>query len=123
MTRIEALWWLPVVAVLAMTGLGLLAATGRPPGAARQGWGLVIVIAGVAAVALTAWQEAANRAAPGREAARLAEVGNRLDRLGQLLPQAPDANAGGNTGGNPTAAYDTVSDAIQSLNARIEDLQ
>jgi hypothetical protein len=119
MIGIEALWWVPVVAVLAMTALALLAATGRPPGSARRGWIIGIFIVGIASVALTAWQETASHAALGREAARLAEVGARLEQLGKLLPQAP----GGNTGGNPAATFDTVTDAIGSLNARIEDLQ
>src|SRR4051794_8500039 len=115
MIGIEALWWLPVVAVVAMTMLGLLAATGRVPGPARRGWVLGIAIVGIASIALTAWQEVTSHAALGREAARLAEIGARLDQLGKLLPEAP--------GGNPTATFDTVSDAIRSLNARIEDLQ
>lgn len=115
MSGIEALWWVPVVAVAAMTALGLLAATGRAPQARRRGWVLVILIAGIAAVAATAWQEAASRAALGREAARLAEIGDRLDRLGKLLPQT--------LGGSPTTTFDTVSNAIRSLNTRIEDLQ
>ena len=119
MIEIEALWWVPVVAVLVMTALGLLAARGRPPGATRLAWVLVVILAGAAAIALTAWQETASRAALTRETARLAEIGARLDQLGKLLPQAPD----GNTGGNPAAIFDTVSDAIRSLNARIEDLQ
>jgi hypothetical protein len=119
MIGIEALWWLPIVAVLAMTVLGLLAATRRPPGLARRGWVLGILIIGIASIALTAWQESASHAALGREAARLAEIGNRLDQLGKSLPQTP----GGNTDGNPTVTFDTVSDAIRSLNARIEDLQ
>jgi hypothetical protein len=115
MSGIEALWWVPVAAVLAMTALGLIAARGRPPGSARRFWVLGLAIAGIAAVALTAWQAMAVRTALGREAARLAEIGNRLDQLGKLLPESP--------GGNPTATFDTVSDAIRSLNARIEDLQ
>jgi hypothetical protein len=115
MIGIEALWWVPAVAVLAMTVLGLLAARGRPPGSARRAWLLGVLILGIAAIAVTAWQESASHAALGREAARLAEIGNRLDQLGKSLPQAP--------GGNPTATFDTVSDAIHSLNARIEDLQ
>jgi hypothetical protein len=119
MIGIEALWWVPVAAVLAMTVLALLVARGRPPGSPRRAWVLGIVILGIAAIAVTAWQESASRAALGREAARLAEVGNRLDQLGKSLPQTP----GGNTDGNPTVTFDTVSDAIRSLNARIEDLQ
>jgi hypothetical protein len=119
MINIEVLWWVPVVAVLAMTALALLAASGRPPGWARQGWTLVIVIAGTAAVALTAWQAMAGHTALSREAARLADIGNRLDQLGKLLPDAP----GGNIGRNSTATFDTVSDAIRSLHVRIEDLQ
>jgi hypothetical protein len=119
MSRIEALWWVPVVAVLAMTALGLVAATGRPPGSARRFWVLGVTVAGIAAAALAAWQATAVRAALGREAARLAETAARLDQLGKLLPEAP----GGAIGGNPTATFDTVSDAIRSLNARIEDLQ
>ncbi len=119
MSGIEALWWVPVVAVLAMTVLGLVAATGRPPGSARRVWVLGITVAGIAAAALAAWQATAARAALGREAARLAETAARLDQLGKLLPEAP----GGAIGGNPTATFDTVSDAIRSLNARIEDLQ
>jgi hypothetical protein len=115
MIGIEALWWVPIVAVLAMTALGLLAATGRPPGSARWGWVLGILAVGIASVALTAWQEVTSHAALGREAARLAEIGNRLDQLGKLLPAAP--------GANPAPTFDTVSDAIRSLNARIEDLQ
>jgi hypothetical protein len=119
MIEIEALWWVPAAAVLAMTLLGLLAARGRPPGSARRVWILGILIVGIASIALTAWQAASGHAALSREATRLAEIGARLDQLGKLLSQAP----GGNTGGNPTATFDTVSDAIRSLNARIEDLQ
>ena len=119
MSGIEGLWWAPVGAVLAMTALALLAATGRPPGSSRQAWVFGLVIAGVAAIALTAWQAAATRGALSREAYRLAEIGNRLDQLGKLLPDAP----GGTIGGNPAATFDTVSDAIRSLYARIENLQ
>src|SRR4051812_26941664 len=115
MIGIEALWWVPVVAIVAMTALALLAATGRPPGSARRFWVLGIVILAIAAIAVTAWQETASHAALVREAARLEEIGARLDQLGKLLPQA----SGGNAGGNPTATFDTVSDAIRSLNARI----
>jgi hypothetical protein len=115
MIEIEALWWVPVAAVLAMTALGLLAAHGRPPGRARRCWVFGVLIIGIAAVAVTAWQETASRAALDRETARLAEIGARLAELGKLLPQAP--------AGSPTATFDTVSDAIRSLNARIEDLK
>ena len=123
MSGIEALWWVPVVAVTVMAVLGLLAARGRAPGAARRGWVLVLLIVGIAAVAVTVWQEAASRAALGREAARLAEIGNRLNQLGTLLPQSPGGNNGGNTGGDPTTTFDTVSNAIRSLDARIAELQ
>ncbi|MGD9616431.1 MAG: hypothetical protein AB7H90_04665 [Alphaproteobacteria bacterium] len=119
MIDIEALWWVPVAAVLAMTVLGLLAARAQPSGPARRFWVLGILIVGIASVALTAWQAVSGHAALSREAARLAEIGSRLDQLGKLLPDAP----GGNIGGNPTATFDTVTDAIRSLNARIEDLQ
>ena len=115
MIGIEALWWVPVAAIVALTALGLLAATGRPPGPARRGWVLSILIVGIASIALTAWQEVTSHAALGREAARLAEIGDRLNQLGKLLPAAP--------GANPALTFDTVSDAIRSLNARIEDLQ
>lgn len=115
MTGSGALWWVPVAVVLATSVLALLAAMGRPPGSARQGWILGLAIAGVAAVALTAWQAMAGYTALHRETARLAEIGNRLDQLGKLLPDAPS--------GNPAATFDTVSNAIRSLNARIEDLQ
>src|SRR4051794_37812977 len=104
MIGIEALWWVPVAAVVAMTALGLLAATRRTTGAARQGWVLGLLIAGIAATALTAWQEVANRAALGREAARLAEVGNRLDQLGTLLAQSSGANTVGNTEANSSGS-------------------
>lgn len=123
MIEIEALWWVPVIAVLVMSALGLFAATGRPRGATRRLWGVAIVIAGAAATAATAWQETASHAALARESARLAEIGARLDELGKLLPQAPGGNTGGDTGGTPAATFDTVSDAIRSLNAQIEDLQ
>jgi hypothetical protein len=113
--EIEALWWAPVVAVLAMTALGLLAAAGRPPGMARRAWVFGIFIVGGVATALTAWHGQASHAALGRETARLAEIGTRLEEVGKLLPPSP--------GGNPTATFDTVSDAIRSLNTRIEDLQ
>jgi hypothetical protein len=119
MSGIEGLWWVPVGAVLGMSALALLAARALPPGSARQVWVLGLVIAGVAAIALTAWQAAVTRAALGREAARLAEIDARLDQLGKLLPEAPAVAIGG----NPEAAFDTVSDAIRSLHARIEDLQ
>src|SRR3954469_6487394 len=103
MIGIEDLWWVPVVAVAAMTALGLLATRGRAPGAARQGWVLGLLIAGIAAVAVTAWQEAASHAALGREAARLAEIDTRLDQLGTLLAQPPGPNTGPNTNGNTAA--------------------
>lgn len=119
MTDIELWWWLPVAAVLAMTALALLAVSGRPPGWARQGWMLVIVIAGTAAIALTAWQAMAGHAALGRETARLAEIGSRLDQLAKLLPDPP----GRHIVAEPPATFETVSDAIHSLHVRIEDLQ
>src|SRR4051794_21254075 len=123
MIGIEALWWLPVVAVLTMTALGLLAATGRPPGSARRGWVLGILIVGIASIALSAWQEVTSHAALVREAARLEDIGNRLDQLGKLLPRAPGGNSDGNTGGKPPATFATVPDATRSRNARIEDVQ
>jgi hypothetical protein len=115
MIEIEALWWAPIAAVVAMTVLGLLAARGRPVGWVRRVWIICILMAGSAAIAATAWQAVASRAALDRETARLAELGERLAELGKLLPQAP--------GGTPAATFDTVSDSIRSLNARIEDLQ
>src|SRR4051812_13240632 len=122
MIGIEGLWWVPVAAVAAMTALGLLTALGRTPGWARRGWVLVLLIAGIAAIAVTAWQETTSRAALSHEAERLAEIDNRLDQLGALLAQAPGVDSAANPGGGPTATFDTVSDAIRSLNARIEDL-
>jgi hypothetical protein len=119
MSGIEGLWWAPVAAVLAMTVLALLAATGRLSASTHRGWILGLVIVGVAAVPLTAWQGMAYHTALNREAARLAELGSRLDQLAKLLPPSP----GGNGGGSPAATFDTVSDAIRSLNASIEDLQ
>lgn len=115
MSDIEALWWVPVAAVAMMTGLGLLAARGRPPHSMRRGWIFAVLVAGIAAVAVTAWQTVATHAALDREAARLAEIDARLDRLGKLLPQVP--------GGSPAATFDTVPDALRALNARIANLQ
>src|SRR5690349_14062886 len=104
MSGIEALWWVPAVAVLAVTVLGLAAATGRPPGSARRFWVLGLAVGGIAAAAFAAWQATAAHTALGREAARLAETAGRLDQLGKLLPEAP----GGAVSGNPTATFDTV---------------
>ncbi len=116
----EALWWwVPAGAVLALALLGLLAARGRVPGARRTAWVFCLILVGAAAVWLTIWQHIATRDLLRQETARLQEAASRLADLGKLLSQAPGAD----TVGNPAATFDTVSDAVRSLNTRIEDLQ
>lgn len=110
----EALWWLPTAAALAMSLLAMLAAMAHPRRPARSGWIVAILICGTAAVALSAWQQAENRAAFGQETARLRELWARLDALGRSLPAGPGRTA--------AETFDTVAAAIRALNARIESL-
>lgn len=114
MTSGEALWWVPSAAALVMTVLALLAALAQPPRPARSFWVLAVLICGTLAVAVSAWQQAENRAAFAQETERLREVWARLDELGRALPAGP--------GSTPAETFDTVGAAIRSLNIRIEQL-
>ena len=110
----EALWWLPSAAALVMSMLALLAALAQPRRPAKSAWILLILICGTLAVALSTWQQTDNRAALQQEAARLRDLWARLDELGRSLPAGP--------GQTPAETFGTVSAALRSLNARIEDL-
>lgn len=110
----EALWWVPSAAALAMSLLALFAAMAQPRRPARSAWMLAILICGVAAVAVSASQQAANRAALGQQTAQLRELWSRLDELGRSLPAG--------AGKTPAETFDTATAAIRALTARIEDL-
>ena len=73
-----------------------------------------MLICGTVAVAVSAWRQAADRAAFVEETERLREVWSRLDELGRALPAGP--------GSTPAETFDTVGAAIRSLNARIAQL-
>ena len=111
----QELWWVPIAAVFAMTGLGVLAARAYAGESGRGGWAIAIFFCGIAALGLTAWQQVATRDLLRQEAALLEELGSRLNQLGQLLPEGP--------GPTPAETFDTVSAAIRSLNARTAELQ
>lgn len=110
-------WWLPIAAVALMAVVGLLAARARPRKPARRGWVAGVLLLGVAAVASTAWQQAATRATLRQQIARLEDFESRLGELGRLLPQGPSPSA------SPVETFDSVGAAIRSLNARIADLE
>ena len=119
MIEIEALWWVPVVAVLAMTALGLLAARGTAARCGAPGWVLLSDrrrrrdrVDRVAGDRRAAPRSAAKpRGSP--KSARASTSSGNCCRKPQAAKLAETA----------AATFDTVSDAIRSLNARIEDLQ
>lgn len=111
----EALWWLPTAAALLMTALALLAALAQPARPAKSAWLALILLCGVGAVGLSAWQQAGNRAALGEETARLQLLWERLSELGRSIP--------GGAVASPGETFDTIPAAIRSLNARIAELE
>ncbi len=115
----ETLWWLPTAAVAAIAVLGVVAvaATPREPalGRGRRWWIVVLLACGALAVGASAWQQARSRDALGGEAARLRQLGERLDALGRQLPAGPGASA--------DETFDSVTAAIIALNAKIKDLE
>jgi outer membrane murein-binding lipoprotein Lpp len=115
MTAGEMLWWLPTAATAGMTALGVAALAAQPWHPARKHAIAVLLVVGVLAISLSAWQQAKSHAELGGEAARLRQLGKRLDDVGRLLPAGPGANS--------DETFDTVAAAIVSLNAKIKDLE
>jgi len=111
----ETLWWLPTAAAAAMAVLGVVALAAQPPRPARRWWLAALLVGGALAVGASAWHGARSRDALGGEAARLRQLGERLDALGRLLPAGPGASA--------DETFDTVTAAIVALNAKIKDLE
>ena len=111
----EMLWWLPTAAAAGMTGIGVAALAVQPWQPARKRAIAVLLAAGILATGASAWQQARSRSELSGEAARLRQLGQRLDDVGRLLPAGP--------GANPDETFDTVAAAIVSLNAKIKDLE
>jgi cell division protein FtsB len=109
------LWWLPSVAVVAMTVVALVMAASAPALRARRLWLPAVMLLGAAAIGLTVWRQEAGRAALGAEAARVEALGARLDALARMLPAGP--------GRTPAETFDTVAAALHALNAKIKDLE
>jgi hypothetical protein len=110
-----ALWWLPTVAVVAMTGIALLAALAQAPRRAKPRWIAAVLAVGAAAIGVAAWQQQQSYAALRDETAQLRELSSRLGELGQLLPVKP--------GGAPEEALSGIGAAMASLNARLAALE
>src|SRR5438552_2590689 len=110
-----ALWWLPTASIAVVTLVGVLAVLAQPWRPARKYWVLASLLCGGLAIGGSGWQQARSRAALGEEAARLRELGARLDEVGRLLPAGP--------GKTPDETFDTVAAALLSLNAKIGDLE
>ncbi|HEV8680006.1 MAG TPA: hypothetical protein VGQ90_11575 [Stellaceae bacterium] len=111
----EASWWLPTAAVAAIAAIGFVAVAVQPSRPAKKYWLAAMLVGTALAIGTSAWQQARTRVALGEEAARLQQLGQRLDELGSLLPAGP--------GETPDQTFDTVAAALASLNARIKDLE
>ncbi len=103
-----ALSWLPTLAVVAMTVLGLLAAVAQPPRAAKNRWIAAVVLCGAVAIAAAAWQQR-------QELAQLRDLSSHLGALARLLPGGQPAS--------PEETVDSLATSMASLNTRIEELQ
>ncbi len=110
-----ALWWLPTVAVAAMSGVAWAAVASASERPGRRRWMAGVLAAAAIALLLSAWQQTRSRAVLADEAARLQQLGTRLDEVGRLLPAGP--------GTTPGETFDTVTTAIVSLSAKIKDLE
>src|SRR5438093_1685493 len=108
-------WWLPTIAVAAVSVFGLLALARQSWRPARKYWIAALFLGGALAIGASAWQQEQSRAALGQEAARLRQLGERLDALGQLLPAGP--------GTTPDETFDTVAAALSALNAKVKELE
>lgn len=115
MTWAALLWWLPTVGVALMTLVAVAAAAAQPWRPARKYWVAAAVLCGAAVVAVSAWRQAESRASLTLVTDRLREIGDRLDQVGRLLPAGP--------GKTPDETFDTVAASIQTLNAKIRDLE
>ena len=113
--RETVLWWLPTVAVVAMTLVGLVAMMRQPATPARRLWVAVLLLAGVVAIGGSAWRQHAARAVLDGEAARLHQLAARIDELGKLLPAGP--------GATPDETFGTVTAAILALNDKVKGLE
>ena len=111
----DAVWWLPIASVAALSVLGFLAFARQPWRPGRKYWLAAMLLAGVLAVAASEWQQNANRAALAGETARLDELRARLGELGRLLPAGP--------GATPGETFDRVAAALVASNTRIADLE
>jgi len=109
-----ALSWLPTVAVVAMTALGLVALAVSPWRPAKKHWLAALFVVGVLAIGASAWQRHADRAALGHKRERLGDVTARLGELARLLEVEPGINS--------HQTFDTIAAAIVALNAKTKDL-
>jgi hypothetical protein len=108
-------WWLPTALVAALALLALLAVVAQPPRRGRKFWVLAVIVCGGLSIAASLWQQAGTRAALAGEAARLRELGTRLDELGRQLPGGPGATA--------AETFDTVAAALRALVSKTHDLE
>jgi outer membrane murein-binding lipoprotein Lpp len=115
MIWVEALWWLPTEAVVAVAVLGCVAVAVQPSRSAKKYWLAAMLVGAALAIGISAWQQAKSRVTLGQETARLHQLGKRLDEVGRLLPAGPSKT--------PDQTFDTVAAALASLNARIKELE
>lgn len=97
-----------------MSVLALLAAMAQPRRPAKSAWIVAVLICGTAAVGLSAWQQAQNRAVLDGETAQLHSLWERLDELGRSLPAG--------SAETPAETLDAAAAAIRLLSARVADL-
>jgi len=105
------LFWLPTLAAIGIWWLGLLAVITQPARPAKRYWTAILLIAGFAAIGISAWEQAARRDA----ASRLDQVWTRFGEV-KGLPPLP-------AGTSPDQTVDAVAGALNALNDRIRELE
>ena len=110
-----SLWWLPAVSVAVMAVAALAAAAAQPRRPVRKYWIAGVLVAGALATGASAWQQATYGRLLADETERLRAFATRLDALARLLPAGPGASA--------EQTFDTAAAALQTLNAKIAELQ
>jgi hypothetical protein len=100
--------WLPTIAVAVMTVLAFLAALAQAPRMAKLYWLIAVLVCGMIAIAVAAWQQS-------RELAQLRDLSSHLGALARLLPGGPPAS--------PEQTVDSLATSMYSLNSRINELQ
>jgi hypothetical protein len=109
------LWWVPTVAVVAMTTLGLVALLWQGWRRRKKNWIAGFIACGLLAIGASAWRQIDGRAALDRETEQLGEVTAHLGEVGRLL--------GVPLGATQNQTFDAFAAAIRELNAKLNDLE